>query len=539
MAVFQSFAFEQDLGARQEVDYLVVGGGASGGNNYGGGGGAGGFRSGSFSLVTNQAYAIIVGDGGFAIGGTATGINGAKSAFFGIESAGGGAGGFTAFTTLNTARNGGSGGGGGGARRGTNNRGLGNTPSTSPAQGQNGGNGGSQASNGPGGGGGGALNAGGTGPDSTSAVAGVGGSGSLWLDNVRYAGGGGGAGNTATVGALGGPGGGGRGSATGVASTTGSKNTGGGGGSNSRNGGSGIVKFRYPGEPKPELKGGNITTVDGFTYHEFTSSQFLYYNADEQKNYNDNDWTPASFTGARHWWRADLGTTLSGNNVTVWEDQINGYKLQNPNSALTPIYSSSVAVLNNKPAICTNGTSQFLYTTASLRDFDQDLYMMFVGNVVTGSSGGTIFGATELNTVQATRLRVWTDTFGGNYRIVYTSGSGAGVGFGVKRVNTLPTGSMQHFLVKYTRADGLLGQSTGSISTLNFDYGMAKNMTQWQSGSTVCLGSSVSTNSGSVALGRYVKIELAEALIAYNNTPDEDLVKWKNYVQNRYGLDLT
>ena len=539
MAVFQSFAFEQDLGARQEVDYLVVGGGASGGNNYGGGGGAGGYRSGSFTLVTNQAYAIIVGDGGFNVGGTDTGISGATSKFFGIESAGGGAGGFTAFTTLNTARNGGSGGGGGGARQGTNNRGLGNTPSTSPAQGQNGGNGGTQASNGPGGGGGGALNVGGTGPDNTASVGGVGGSGSLWLDGVRYAGGGGGASNTATVGALGGPGGGGRGSATGVASQTGSKNLGGGGGSNSQRGGSGIVKFRYSGNPKPELKGGSITTAGGFTTHEFTSSNFLYYNAQEQEDY-DSAWTPSQFSGSKYWWRADLGVVTSSNNVVSWTDQISSYTLGNPSSSAYPIYSSSVSILNNQPAISTNGTSQYLFTTGSPANLTGDCLILYVVNMVSASTGGTMFGVCDFTATPSFRLT--QDMFGGAVRNVYNTGSASTVGktfyIGSTGNNTISS-SINHFSMHYLRSEGDLAASSGSISSLIFDYGMEVNRTTFSTASAFTIGATIVDKGGAVASSRYVKQNIAEMLVVYAKPSDNDLVRWKNYVKKRYNTDLT
>lgn len=538
MSIFQSFAFGGDLGARQEVDYLVVGGGASGGNNYGGGGGAGGYRSGSFSLVTNQAYAIIVGDGGFNITGTDTGINGATSKFFGIESAGGGGGGFTSFTTLNTARNGGSGGGGGGARQGTNNRGLGNTPSTSPAQGQNGGNGGTQASNGPGGGGGGALTAGGTGPDSSTAKAGDGGSGSLWLDGVRYAGGGGGAGQ-GTVSAQGGPGGGGRGTATGISPQSGSKNTGGGGGSNSSRGGSGIVKFRYAGEPKPELKGGLITTVAGFTYHEFTSSNFLYYNAQEQEDYNAS-WTPSQFSGAKYWWRADLGIVTSSNNVVSWQDQISSYVLQNPSSSNQPYYSSSVSLLNNQPAISTNGTSQYLHTTGSPANFSSDVVIMYVTNILTGSSGGTTFGVCEFTPTPSFRLT--NDTFSNTFRSVYASGSASTVGKAftlISNVNQL-TSSAQHFLNHYRYTEGDLAFSSGSISSLDYDYGMQASRTSWSTASAFTMGATILNKGGAmISPARYVRENLAEMLVVYGTPSNDDLVRWKTYVKNRYAIDLT
>jgi len=206
-----------------DIEYLVVGGGGAGGsdsnggnNSGGGGGGAGGFRTGTYSLVSaGTVITCTVGSGGagasvsYGGSGTASSISG--SGLTTISSAGGGGGGREA----QNGNNGGSGGGGGLGNDGpTGTGGSGNTPSVSPSQGNNGGN--AESPNGPsavGGGGGGAGESG-----NTDGI-GFGGDGiqsSITGSATYYAGGGAGGGNTGSPPKDGGQGGGGNGGAVGT-----------------------------------------------------------------------------------------------------------------------------------------------------------------------------------------------------------------------------------------------------------------------------------------------------------------------------------
>ena len=218
------------------IEYLVVGGGGAGGsdsngsnNSGGGGGGAGGFRTGTYSLVSSgTVITCTVGSGG-AGGSTSGGASGTASSISGsglttISSAGGGGGGREAGDGVN----GGSGGGGGLGNDGpTGAGGSGNTPSVSPSQGNNGG--GAQSPNSPSavsGGGGGAGENGntdgqGTGGDGTQS--------SITGSATFYAGGGAGGGNTGASSVDGGQGGGGDGGPVGDGNP-GTDGLGGGGG---------------------------------------------------------------------------------------------------------------------------------------------------------------------------------------------------------------------------------------------------------------------------------------------------------------------
>jgi hypothetical protein len=237
-----------------EVEYLVVAGGGSGGGGYApcGGGGAGGYRTGTYTVVPGNSYAVTVGAGGASTSSAGQGNDGSNSTFGTgtvITSVGGGGGGG------NGSANGRVGGSGGGSWR-TGSGGSGTTD-----EGNDGGDGCSSPSWAAGGGGG-AGGAGGNG-DCSAPTGGAGGAGtasSITGSSVTRAGGGGGAvdDNTSGTAGPGGSGGGGTGARKGTsAATAGTANTGSGGGGGYSNdpsggdqaasgaGGTGIVIIRY------------------------------------------------------------------------------------------------------------------------------------------------------------------------------------------------------------------------------------------------------------------------------------------------------
>jgi len=125
---------------------------------------------------------------------------------------------------------------------------------------------------------------------------GAGGSGSFWMIDISgsfplspqpgiYGGGGGGYGAAViadqALGGAGGQGGGGRGEGFNLAAENGVNGLGGGGGgirfNPNTNGGSGVVKLRYPSGSVSGAIGGTIDVANGYVYHTFTGSgQFIY-----------------------------------------------------------------------------------------------------------------------------------------------------------------------------------------------------------------------------------------------------------------------
>jgi hypothetical protein len=63
--------------------------------------------------------------------------------------------------------------------------------------------------------------------------------------------------------------------------------------------------------------------------------------------------------------------------------------------------------------------------------------------------------------------------------------------------------------------------------------------TDWVSGATIAMGASVSDNNGSVFLGRYVSVEVAEEVFVYDSPSGVEMTEWKNYVNNKYGTIIS
>ena len=308
----------------REVEVMVVGGGGGGGMDMGGGGGGGGvvYRP-NIAVSPGVGVTVTVGAGGWGApagsGGyrgdgagpqpsghqfTIPATNGGNSAFGNIVALGGGYGGSSYFGYLPDYGIGSTGASGGGNSGYT----AGNTttaPNGTVGQGFKGGNagGGSYYS----GGGGGAGGPGADGPNTPHGGPGIiiprmspyyyggGGGGASYSSgqggNGGIGGGGGGANGTTVGGAginNGQPGGGGGGGQW--ANTPGGNagaNTGGGGGGGAHynannqggNGGSGIVIIRYNGPQA--ASGGTYTSVNGVSFHTFTSSgTFTPYDSD-------------------------------------------------------------------------------------------------------------------------------------------------------------------------------------------------------------------------------------------------------------------
>jgi len=241
LIIKQKYGYDADI-------LLAAGGGGGGrvgtGGYSGGGGGAGGlvYTTGNqFNILPGETYTVTIGAGGTCA------VNGANSTLvhsnYTITAIGGGAGG-----AGNANGSAGGSGGGAGQEAGGSYSGGGTTQVSTSGYGQ-GNIGGSQSGYYVGGSGGGAS--------APGTQNGLGGAGITWLNSITYSTGGG----------------------SGTSATPGTANTGNGatggpsGAPNSLSGGtggSGIFIIRYAGPQRGS--GGTITSVDGYTYHTFTSS---------------------------------------------------------------------------------------------------------------------------------------------------------------------------------------------------------------------------------------------------------------------------
>ncbi|HNW96905.1 MAG TPA: PKD domain-containing protein [Bacteroidales bacterium] len=136
--------------------------------------------------------------------------------------------------------------------------------------------------------------------------------------------------------------------------------------------------------------------------------------------------TPKDITGLQLWLRADSAATihLSGSNVTIWDDcSGNGNNATQSNSSNQPIYNNSISLLNNKPAISFNGSSNSLsFPLLSSTEYS------FFTVISTGTSKNTyeIFLGSSQSTGARWALAVGSDAVDG----IGWAGSNANVDLG-------------------------------------------------------------------------------------------------------------
>lgn len=268
-------------------------------------------------------------------------------------------------------------------------------------------------------------------------------------------------------------------------------------------------------------------------------------------------WTPANFENIQYWWRADLGITESGGNVTVWEDQINSHQLiqsfnSNPSytaAERSPSLSTSTN-LNSQPTVlfetkanATYGTvGEYLYgsTAPAINTAGDDICYLFVMDYIGSPAvnpGGSFFGT---GTTQNINSRYWIDKYnsGGDYRLANQLGGGA-----VKVADTgvpVSTGATAIFTYYWPSAGWTylyLNSVTGGVPyiTNGGTNGVFDSSTRFN------LGSILSTSTGGANL-RFEDFHMAEMVVLYDintSTFQDELYSWQAYVNNRYGTIIS
>jgi len=147
-------------------------------------------------------------------------------------------------------------------------------------------------------------------------------------------------------------------------------------------------------------------------------------------------WTPEEMNGIVHWWRADLGVTLSSGTVTQWTDQIAGKNLTQEGSSTAPDYVSSDSTMNNQAAIefgnggtdtdnlsdnanritPTSTQFPFMWAVFSTADNSEGGYQVPLGDKSTDGSSGQEFLVEFNHPSYANTISIY------NYRLDSTSG---------------------------------------------------------------------------------------------------------------------
>ena len=146
-------------------------------------------------------------------------------------------------------------------------------------------------------------------------------------------------------------------------------------------------------------------------------------------------WTPEEIPNVLYWFTSDLGTTLSGSNITAWQDQISGsLSLELSGSIKAPKYNTSDPAVNNMPSI--------EYNTGATKG--QGLFKYLNVSPFTSQSDMTVLEAIIPQTRAVSQLQASSGFMGGT-----------GVeGFEMIMLNGAPVGSAKNALWVYTRKAG-------------------------------------------------------------------------------------
>lgn len=253
----------------------------------------------------------------------------------------------------------------------------------------------------------------------------------------------------------------------------------------------------------------------------------------EQKDEVVPAWTPASFTNAQYWWRADLGVTTTGTGVSAWVDQINSFTMIQGTDANRPSETTS-STLNNAEVISFNGTSDFIYTTTTPAAFTgSDLTILSVLNLIDKKTGGVTTGVSYVGN----GTRFWIDTLNNSWRVIgenfYSPTASA------YTLESGPTYGAKAIKLRYDASAGNAFQAKNTLTETSMGTNGDVNTT-WQAGGTVAMGALVvSTSNPNVFGGRYVQVEVAEQVFVHNTPSAAEMNEWKSYVNNRYGTIIS
>ena len=246
-------------------------------------------------------------------------------------------------------------------------------------------------------------------------------------------------------------------------------------------------------------------------------------------------WTPDDFSNVQYWWRADLGITTDGNGVTIWEDQINGYDLVDPQgvtSGTNPAATTS-SNMNDQAVISFNGTTDFMYTLSTPAALSsRDVTILMVYEMIDTKTGGMTMGITYLGN----NTRFYMDVSGGNQRVLSENIGSSGLL--VTTIESPATTGPQAFKLRYdaSAGDGFYAQNT-LTETANGTSGDIN--TTWRADSTVAMGALVRNTAGEVFGGRYVEYKVAEEVVIYGTPSSTEMDDWKAYVNTRYGTIIS
>ena len=245
-------------------------------------------------------------------------------------------------------------------------------------------------------------------------------------------------------------------------------------------------------------------------------------------------WTPASFTNVQYWWTADAGVTDDGSgNVETWTDQINNYDLQQAITANMPSITTS-ANMNGQNVVTFNGSTDFIYAnvlpTSNAGSDVTYLAAYYLASTTPGN--GIIFGNSLVGPDQG---RMWVDGLNNTQRM-WDAFAAGGSGPILENPITIDRHALK------LRYDSSAGDTFSSLDTLTETSRTVGGTTgvSISTNTVFCMGATLNSFSNPTVFGgRYMAMEMAEAVVIYGTPSTTEMTEWQTYINNKYGTIIT
>lgn len=224
----------------------------------------------------------------------------------------------------------------------------------------------------------------------------------------------------------------------------------------------------------------------------------------------NTDFDPTQISNLRLWLRADLGISLSSNNVTSWSDQSgNGFNMSQGASSQQPIFIPSGK--NQKPAVRFDGVDDFLLSSSNVLTGTGDFSIVVVCQRLSGTNDNHVCG--NYSSTNTGGIQCWVDASGRIALFITANVSG-----------TTVIQPMQMVIMFWQRSSGAV--------TLRL------NETNEASG-TLAASIAGSTN---WALGNYAALlepfngEIYEHMVFNKALTENERMQISNYLRQRYNI---
>lgn len=240
-------------------------------------------------------------------------------------------------------------------------------------------------------------------------------------------------------------------------------------------------------------------------------------------------WTPARLDPAG-WWRADLGVTLAGGEVSEWADQgatAPALNFSQGTVANQPTFTSTVAALGNRAAVTASTNSDWMGAGAA---GDVDFLHSGAGATIALVARPTTLGVTQylLASQGASLTAVGFALYVQNTNAVhFVTGNGAASPVSMSSSSSLTVNTAFLLEVEYATAstpDVTMCLNRAAVGTAN------------EAVAPVALASATPLRLGTASAGFAFLGDYAEILILDRVWTSAERTRFRDYVSARYGI---